>query len=202
MKKLQSVLAVVFMVTLFACPVAADTITAITLAGGNVVGTNWVNNGNAWTTINNGWFVLGVSATATGSLVNNSNTTISVPFDHDYWLYAADIGVTSTSGNPKVEVTTVALGTFSTIFTVNGGYGSGMSFSYLSGSPLLQLGWASGTADKVGYNQQMTPNGQNDIYLHLQAGSPSPVPETATMLLLGSGLMGLAWFRRRFKKQG
>lgn len=31
-------------------------------------------------------------------------------------------------------------------------------------------------------------------------GESTPIPEPATMLLLGSGLIGLAWFRKRFRK--
>ena len=31
-------------------------------------------------------------------------------------------------------------------------------------------------------------------------GGPNPIPEPTTMLLLGCGLIGLAGFRRRFKK--
>ncbi|MBW1801600.1 MAG: PEP-CTERM sorting domain-containing protein [Deltaproteobacteria bacterium] len=35
----------------------------------------------------------------------------------------------------------------------------------------------------------------------VRGGDPDPIPEPTTMLLLGSGLVGLAGFRRKFKKK-
>jgi hypothetical protein len=196
MRKLKYALAVVFLFTIFAGPVAADTITGITLYGGDG-GTNWSWNGQGWTTTNTGWYVLGVSSTPNGTLVNQSNTTISVPFDQHYWLYAEPTFLGST---PKVDVITTDNGTLTTIFTLGGSAGTESPWSFLVGSSLLQLGWASGSANKVGSGSNMTPSGSDDFYLHLQAGSTQPgstVPEPATMLLLGIGLIGLAGVRRK-----
>jgi hypothetical protein len=41
----------------------------------------------------------------------------------------------------------------------------------------------------------------DDLFLQVMGGSTQPVPESSTLLLLGSGLLGAAGFmRRRFKK--
>lgn len=53
----------------------------------------------------------------------------------------------------------------------------------------------------TGVRLQSLPNNINEGSLFLAGKIPAPVPEPATMLLLGSGLIGLAGFgRRKFKK--
>jgi len=185
-------------VAIFVKPASADTITGITLYGGYNGTTDWVGNGQIWDTYAyNGIWVLGVSSTPNGTLSNNIDDTISVPFNSEYWLYAEPTYLGET---PKLTVTTTDLGTTETIFTLSGTSGTESTWSSISGSSLFQLGWANGTADKVNIGETMNPSGTNDYYLHLQAGQ-SPTPEPASMLLLGTGLAALAG-ARKLKKHG
>jgi hypothetical protein len=54
------------------------------------------------------------------------------------------------------------------------------------------------TSDAVG-NDLLSYSGIVQIHLHIDTPYHSPVPEPATMLLLGLGLIGLAGVRRKFR---
>lgn len=58
-------------------------------------------------------------------------------------------------------------------------------------------------ADIVAYNHVVKTNGKAKYVFSpfSHDGAAEPVPEPATMILLGSGLLGFAGFRKRFKKR-
>lgn len=180
--------------TLIATPAEAITITGMDLYGGNG-GATWAGNGQIWSVSNPAMYVLGVSATPNGTLVNQPNS-ISVPFNQNYWLYAEPTTLGTTA---LINVFTIELGTIQAIFNITGISGTESVWSLVSGSSQLQLGWAAGTANKVGAGRIFTPSGANDFYLHLTAGSTS-VPLPSTLLLLAVGIAILAGTRLGRKK--
>jgi hypothetical protein len=179
--------------TLIATPALAITITGIDLYGGSG-GAAWVSNGQIWSVSNPAMYVLGVSATPNGTLLNQA-TSISVPFNQNYWLYADPTTLGSTA---LINVFTVELGTLSAIFNITGISGTESVWTLISGNSQLQLGWAAGTTNKVGAGRILTPSGANDFYLHLTAGTTS-APLPSTLLLLAAGMAILAGSRRSRK---
>jgi hypothetical protein len=163
---------------------ASTTINDITLF-------NSQNQGQIWITTGTFHWVLGVSDKPEGPLLNQADTTIKgIPLGQ-YWLFADPAGLGS---RPELLVHLSNGTTLDTIFDATGSNGTANTWSRISGSPELSLGWAQGTADLVGTYGGLAPNGTNDFYLQAQI---VPEPETYAMMLAGLGLLGALSRRRK-----
>jgi len=176
-------------------PTRAD-IAGFTLWGGFLSAGVWGSNGQIWNTYADTRWVLGVSAVPHGLLLNSSSTNVSLS-PGSYWLYAepADLG-----SAVKLDVDLSDGTTLSAIFEVYGANGVQSSWSRISGSTLLTLGFADGFADAVSAGEVLAPDGINDFYLRVNIDPLQPVPEPANLLVFGGGLVCLAAIRRKFHK--
>ncbi len=104
-----------------------------------------------------------------------------------------NVGFTATQGltadsNPPVQANGVNPGEWLTIgFTLQGGQTYQSVLDDLNDGDL-----------RIGIHVQGFASGGSESFV-TSGSAPAPVPEPATVLLLGSGLVGLAAFRKRFK---
>lgn len=187
-KKIISVLFAILLAG-FAQTTIAATIDSIELINTNNPGPVW------WTVDSSQHWILGVSDKVNGPLLNNPDSSITGASLGSYYLFAnsADLGA-----NPELIVHLSDGTTLNTIFNVSGQNGTKNVWSISSGSNLLSLGWAQGSADLVGTYGGIGGDGTPDLYLKAQIG-PSAVPVPAAIWLLGSALLTLTGINRRKK---
>ncbi|QOJ23121.1 MAG: PEP-CTERM sorting domain-containing protein [Gammaproteobacteria bacterium] len=155
---------------------------------------NSENPGQIWVTWTTGHWILGVSDLAHGPLLNAPDASVEGIPQGNYWLFADPAGLGTF---PELDVTLSDGSTMSAIFEVSGSNGTAQSWTRISGSPLLSLGWADGSADLVGTYAGISPDGVNDFYMYATIGAV-PEPSQYIMLLLGFIIVG-SFTKRHYK---
>ena len=126
----------------------------------------------------------------------------------DQWLTVLIFGRIQT---PVIDLTGFDLSTLAWDLGVDNGFKLYVNGDYVAGANAEGYTWRweySGDFSGVSLNQGLNvfavaleDHGGFTAFDMQITGTPgTPVPEPTTMLLLGPGLVGIAWFRRKFRK--
>ncbi|MEZ5356395.1 MAG: VWA domain-containing protein [Bryobacteraceae bacterium] len=142
------------------CP---GNITALTMEGGSFANGAFGGNGQVWDTVNNGFWILGVSQPSGGSPLLNPGATINLA-PGSYFLYSH---TTNSGTHVRITVGWSNGTTESAVFSV-GNAAAASSWTRVSGSASISLGSTGLTIDLVGAGDTASsPNGVPDTVLRL-----------------------------------